>query len=94
MSKLVDRIYEMESDLRFLRSLLKHDVEHCEDLTEPTCCGWCGTEPMLGTPMCDCLERRDCIKAGEPGHLLCGPCRRDQWTPRFACAKCVGEATS
>lgn len=35
--------------------------------------------------LCDCLERRDCDRAGELGHVGCGPCLVDPEVPRFMC---------
>ncbi len=43
-------------------------------------CKWCGRED--GT--CDCQERIDCDKAGEPGHWYCGWCLT-HGCPRFEC---------
>jgi len=43
-------------------------------------CEFCGSFSR-----CDCLERLHCPKAGEMGHLQCGPCLQDPTSPRFAC---------
>ena len=55
---------------------------------DETACKWCGSEED-----CDCTERMNCEKAGQPGHHYCGtrPCG----TPRFFschCQKCNDES--
>ena len=52
-------------------------------------CLFCGDEADAET--CDCLERRDCVKVGEPMHITCGPCKHDNTMPLFACPACYVE---
>lgn len=52
---------------------------------DETKCKWCDIEHH-----CDCIERMNCAKAGQPGHHYCGtrPCG----APRFlicTCQKCT-----
>lgn len=55
-----------------------------------TCCKWCQASLERG---CDCIDRRDCSEAGQPGHLWCGKCPHDvtKKTPKFACSECAYE---
>lgn len=44
-------------------------------------CYFCGTSFD-----CDCIERMECDKAGNPGHALCGICK-EHGTPMFRCLR-------
>lgn len=48
-------------------------------------CAWCGNDTE-----CDCQERMDCDKAGEPMHTCCGVCEHGQ--PVFICFPCFSKA--
>lgn len=43
-------------------------------------CPWC--DRVTG---CDCIERRDCTRAGQVGHVDCGACLSNPAVPRYAC---------
>jgi len=45
----------------------------------------CGCYP---DEICDCVERRDCEKAGTMGHKFCGPCVHNPQLPKFMCGDC------